>query len=287
LLAVFLKQVDQQVEFLQLLLGSGILHPARLPQIFLQRLVAELRALAVRGGEGIESALELRAALAYGECDVAVLMYHQVLAHPDVGVHLVPQLGDITVCDHDAHQAGVGHFQHVLGFKIAWRFAQSDRRHAALSEALIERQQVLVVAGGAAHVHLLAGKIVQRCQRRRPRTGDDQLLHIAGGGGGEIHDRAALRRDREIGGGDVAFSGQQQWQQVRARYRNEHHVYAQIAVPEPGVEIVLERTHEVIAHAALRAAQVDEIQGAAVGHQYPDVAPRDHAVQIAGPGLLL
>jgi len=64
-------------------------------------------------------------------------------------------------------------------------------------------------------------------------------------------------------------------------------VHAQLTASDPVVEIVFECSHEVVAHAALGAPQVDEIQRAAIGHQDPDRAALDHAGQIPGPGLLL
>ena len=72
--------------------------------------------------------------------------------------------------------------------------------------------------------------------------------------------------------------------QLTPALRSDKPLAAPSAVAE---NIVLGGAHEVIADTALRAAQVDEIQGAAIGHQNPNEPPFDHVVEIAGPGLLL
>ena len=109
-------------------------------------------------------------------------------------------------------------------------------------------------------------------------------------GRGEVHQFLALRRDREIGGGDVALAGGKRRQQLVAPHRDEYHPHLQVLVlefllgGELLVELVLEQPEEIDDGAALHAL-VQEIEGLAVDGQHADDPPLDHPVQIAGPRL--
>ena len=97
---------------------------------------------------------------------------------------------------------------------------------------LVERHEALVIARRLAHEDFLAGEIVQAGDLRRGRPRHHDLAHVAQAGRGEVHQFLALRRDREIGGGDVALAGGQRRQQLVAPHRDEYHPHLQVLVLE-------------------------------------------------------
>ena len=135
-------------------------------------------------------------------------------------------------------------------------------------------------------MHLVAGEVVERGERRRRRPGDHDLDHRLVGRDREIDALRALRSDGEVGDSEVTGALQQSRQQLLARGRQRDHGNW------PGLQLVLlvevdlEVLERVRHQAALRALVVEE-QRPRVRHQHPYHAPLEHAVEVAAPRLQL
>jgi hypothetical protein len=287
---VLLEISNQGEEFLALGLGSGVLHILCAFQVTLQERIPDCSALGVAGQEIVDRRLELRAALAYRPGDVTTAAHRDVVVHRDLGEDLLPEVGLVLVHDDQWDQPGVHHLDEILVLQFFRRWLDDHAGFLLCGQALVERHQALVIAGGLAHEDFLARQVFHALQRGCAGAGHHHLADVGIHRHGKIHQLLAVRGNREVGRRDIALAVGQRLQQFAAGDRDENHPHLEmlllqfLLLGQPFVQILLEHAERVVGRAALDAL-VREIKGLAISRQHANHPALDHPVEIAFPWL--
>src|SRR4029079_2434272 len=199
------------------------------------------------------------------------------------GQYLLPERSTKVVGDDDLQQPGVGHLEDVLVLERQRHGPDDDRRLPLLLELLVERLKALELNTLLADRDLLAREVGHAGNRRRSRTGDDDLVDVLLRWDGEIDELGAFGGDRYTGGDEVALSLRQGViESVPRGGNNDHENLRGMCGLELCVDGLLELGRDVDDDAS-RDALIHEVVRLAVRRQDSNHAPLDHAVEVASP----
>ena len=192
----------------------------------------------------------------------------------------------LVAVDHDRRQQpDRDHLQQILVLQVLVGGGDLDLVLAGRPALPVELGQVLVIAGGPPDVDRGLGREpVEARNLAGRRTGHQQLADPGQQRVGEIDQRPPFRRDRQIGGGDVAAAFDQRRQELVARHRDDHHLNV-VFLAQRLIDVLLERLEEVVGDAPLLGT-VEEVHGLAENGEHADRLPLDHLVEIGGRGFL-
>ena len=282
--AVLAQVIDRLPEALPLLAGGGALGELHALEVLLEQHVPLQRSFRILGQECIQFGRELRAALADHHCRLAVGPNRERRVEYQVREDLLPELRDVVVHHRHRRQAGVDHLEKVFVGKHLGGRLDPHGRLAGRGEPGVELLHVLRRHVRGAHVHFLAGEIVETRERGHAGAGHDDRRDVLSRRVREIHLFPAPGGRQLAGRDDVAAPFDQGRDELVRGDRHDHDVHDDVLVLEALVEVVLEQLERVGHHSQLRAL-VHEERGLRVDRQDADQAPLDHAVEIARPFL--